>query len=176
MIQDSKKTGEKGCDPDLYWAALWYAAAIFSTTNAFKYIRILMDLAISFHCSSDIETTVWDAFVFTQRLLKHPRPNQEALLTRLALNLVDKKRSRMAGGESSKAKTDSGERKEIDSRDQSLLLRFMRSDRSQSLEITPSPCQTPPNQSNEATPSNVARQTWFYYLQRLQRRNDDDDI
>jgi hypothetical protein len=60
-----------------------------------------------------METTVWDAFVFTQRLWKHPRPNQEALLTRLALNLVDKKRSRMAGGESSKAKTDSGERKEI---------------------------------------------------------------
>ena len=46
-------------------------------------------------------------------LLKHARRNQEALLTRLALNLVDKKRSRMAGGESSKAKTDSGERKEI---------------------------------------------------------------
>jgi len=28
-------------------------------------------------------------------LLKHSRPNQEVLLTRLALNLVDKKRSRM---------------------------------------------------------------------------------
>jgi hypothetical protein len=93
-----------------------YAAALFSTTNAFRYVRILADLAISFHCSSDMETTVWDAFVFTQqtvngkriwsdrgvewllkdvrswRLLKHPRPNQEALLTRLALNLVDKKK------------------------------------------------------------------------------------
>jgi hypothetical protein len=143
MIRDSEKTGEKGCDPNLYRAALRYVAALFSTTDAFNYVRILADLAISFHCSSDMETTVWDAFVFTQQtvndkriwsdqgvewllkdvrawLLKHARPNQEALLTRLVLNLVDKKRSRMAGGESSKAKTDSGERKE-NSCDQSLL-------------------------------------------------------
>ena len=53
MIRDSEKTGEKGSDPDLYRAALRYAVAMFSSTNAFnKYVRILADLAISFHCSS----------------------------------------------------------------------------------------------------------------------------
>ena len=31
-------------------------------------------------------------------------------------------------------------------------------------KITPSPCQTPPNQSNEATPSNVARLTMTPFL------------
>ena len=107
------------------------------------------------HCSSDMETAVWDVFIFTQQtvngkriwsdrevewlmkdirswLLKHARPNQEALLTWLALNLVDKKRARMAGGESSKAKTDSGEREEI-AVTRVFCYVFMRSDRSQSL-------------------------------------------
>ena len=58
MIRDSEKTGEKGCNPNLYRAALRYAAALFSTTGAFKYVRILADLAISFHCSSDMATAV----------------------------------------------------------------------------------------------------------------------
>ena len=46
-------------------------------------------------------------------LLQNSRPNQEALLTQLALNLVDKKRSWMAGDESSKGKTDSCKHKEV---------------------------------------------------------------
>jgi hypothetical protein len=97
MIRDSKKTGEKGCDPDLYRAALRYTAALFSTTNAFKYVRISADLSIAL---PNMETAVWDAFIFTQQtvngkriwsdrevewlmkdirswLLKHARPNHK---------------------------------------------------------------------------------------------------
>ena len=49
------------------------AALLFSTTNAFKYVRILADFAISFHCCSDMETAVWDAFVFTQQTVNGKR-------------------------------------------------------------------------------------------------------
>eukprot|EP00978_Attheya_sp_CCMP212_P005903 scaffold13182_cov64-Attheya_sp.AAC.7 len=64
MFRDSEQTGENGCDPGLFRVATKYAALLYATTNSYKYLRILADFQVQWHCYSDADQAIYDAFLF----------------------------------------------------------------------------------------------------------------
>eukprot|EP00978_Attheya_sp_CCMP212_P027337 scaffold91542_cov48-Attheya_sp.AAC.4 len=136
MLRDSERTGEKGSNPKLYRVAQKYALLLYATTNSYKYLRILANEAVNWHCASEADKAIFDAYLFTSETVngkkiwidksvewmmkdlrvvfgKHMKPHHELLLTRHALMLNEFKKSRASGQTEHSPTRDSSETKQI---------------------------------------------------------------
>lgn len=70
MLCDSENTGDGGCDPDLFRTAMRLSLFLLATTNCFKYVQIVSEYLIWWHCASDADRLIWDKFIFTHETKK----------------------------------------------------------------------------------------------------------
>jgi hypothetical protein len=136
LIRDTERTGEDGCDPELYRMGAKYTVVLYAATGAYKYVRIFAEFFKDRLCESELDKAIYDAFVFAQDTVngkkiwtdesvewmmkdvrswmgKHYLKNHEALLNRVALTLVDMKGARVDGIGKSRVKQEESDKKSL---------------------------------------------------------------